>query len=781
VDGSVLVETGPLQVQLAGTPDTLLTQASGPTGQFLGEPGLRLAFRSAQGRLGYATVDQAVVEESGPIRARVALRGRLGRTGLLFSGRVCLFLGSGLVRLEITVENPARARHRGGYWDLGDPASVLLQDLCLEIATSLGTDRRVLWNEHPSGLPLQSHEGRLEIYQDSSGGENWQSRNHLNRNHDIPVRLGGYRVRAQGEIASGQRAEPVLMLQSADRSIACAVAEFWQQFPTALEVDGQRVLAGLLPRQFGDLHEIQPGEHNTRVTWLHLGDAPASDHLPLAWIHDPLLVTGDPGWYAERSAVAFLPTQTMPPHAACQEMLEQALTGESSFFAKREVIDEYGWRNFGDTWADHESSYCRGPTPIISHYNNQYDLLHGLLVQYLLSGDRRWWQLADPLARHILDIDIYHCRRDKSAYNGGLFWHTAHYHDAGLCTHRTHSTRMRGQDIPSTGGGPGNEHNYTSGLMLFFCLTGDPRARDAVIGLADWVIAMDAGEEHLLGLVSPSPTGLASCTREASYHGPGRGAGNSINALLDAWLLSADHRYIGKCEELIRRTIHPGDAIEDLQLLQAETRWSYTVYLQVLLRFLELTARLESPPQIWEYARRSVLHYARWMAQHERPYLDHPEELEYPTETWAAQELRKGNVLLGAARLAEGTESDLFRERGSRILDDAWTSLRSFDTRYFTRPLALVLQQGYVEAFLRAAGSPPASFPRRDDSRSTAPPPVAFVSQREAVREGLRSPRRLAQMSLRALRLKRWRNIILRSWLAERLRRYGYHAGAGSK
>ena len=35
------------------------------------------------------------------------------------------------------------------------------------------------------------------------------------------------------------------------------------------------------------------------------------------------------------------------------------------------------------------------------------------------------------LARHVVDIDIYHTTNDKSAYNHGLFWHTEHYVDAG--------------------------------------------------------------------------------------------------------------------------------------------------------------------------------------------------------------------------------------------------------------------------------------------------------------------------------------------------------------
>ena len=55
----------------------------------------------------------------------------------------------------------------------------------------------------------------------------------------------------------------------------------------------------------------------------------------------------------------------------------------------------------------------------------------------------------------------------------------------------------------------------------------------------------------------PAP-GELSYTRQPEYHGPGRGCGNSVNALLDAWLLTDQPHYLAKAEALIRRTIHPG-------------------------------------------------------------------------------------------------------------------------------------------------------------------------------------------------------------------------------
>src|SRR5205823_825595 len=113
----------------------------------------------------------------------------------------------------------------------------------------------------------------------------------------------------------------------------------------------------------------------------------------------------------------------------------------------------------------------------------------------------------------------------------------------------------------SYGGGPCNEHNYTTGLLHYYFLTGDPNARAAVLGLADWVINMDDGRRNLLGLIDGGPTGRASCTRDLGYHGPGRGCGNSVNALLDGWLASGRRSYLEKAEALIRRTVHPADDI----------------------------------------------------------------------------------------------------------------------------------------------------------------------------------------------------------------------------
>jgi hypothetical protein len=295
-----------------------------------------------------------------------------------------------------------------------------------------------------------------------------------------------------------------------------------------------------------------------------------------------------------------------------------------------------------------------------------------------------------------------------------------------------------------------------------------------VVGLAEWVIKMDDGRRHVLGIASDLPTGSASCTTVSDYHGPGRGAGNSINALMDAWLATEYEKYLTKAIELIRRTIHPADDIAACELNNAELRWSYTVHLQALARFLELTSECGELGEIRDYTAASILHYARWMATNETFYLNKPEQLEYPTETWAAQELRKGNTLLMAARLAEEEEACVFRRRGGEILDEAWRRLLDFDSYRCTRAVAIVLQQGYLETWLKgmeATQSKAVSAGTIDTNVARFGSPATFEYQKQAIRRIARSPLRILGVLRHAAQPSRWWNAARQTWPAERLRR----------
>jgi hypothetical protein len=501
------------------------------------------------------------------------------------------------------------------------------------------------------------------------------------------MRFRGYRCRTGQTEWVGQRATPIVRVEAGASPIDVAVPRFWENFPQMVSVDDSRIDIGLFP-DVGDLHELQGGEQKTHRVVLDFGGDQVSDP-PLVWVHEPALVFPSTDWCRAALPLSFPISSDNDASDRYFRLVDQGLDRIDGFLAKREAADEYGWRNFGDIPADHESAFQPPDRPFVSHYNNQYDAVAAFALHFLRSGDSRWWSLMDDLARHVRDIDIYHTRQDKAAYNGGLFWHTSHYADAGTSTHRTYPQGGR------ESGGPASEHNYNAGLMLHYFLTGDRSSKDSAVGLAEWVLDLDDGRQTPFRLLASSPTGLASASGSTSYHGPGRGGGNSISASLVGYRLTARREFLAKAEELIRRCVHPTQDIVALNPLDAERRWFYTIFLQAVGSYLETKEERAQFDEMYAYAKASLVHYARWMATHERPYLDQPERLEYPTETWAAQELRKADVLALAAKYASSGDRAEFLERSRFFRDYSLETLGGMPTRRYTRPMVLVLGNGH--------------------------------------------------------------------------------------
>jgi hypothetical protein len=701
-------------------------------------------------------------EAAGPVRITVRVKGDLG-SGLRrieLEGRISFFPGTGLVLIEPTLRNGQAARHRGGVWDLGDPGSVLFRDFALHAVATEPQPGAVTWSREP-GLPKEGPErDPVELFQESSGGENWGSRNHVNRLGSVPHRFRGYRLRAGGrERGTGWRAQPVMSLETPQLRLSGTVEHFWENFPKAIEGDARALRVRLFPSQYPDVFELQGGEQKTHRVWLQLEPVDASaDERPLEWVPTPLVLGIGAEWYAATGVVPQF-CAASADGAEHRALLSQALSGPHSFDAKRETIDEYGWRHFGDVYADHENAYFAGARPVIAHYNNQYDLVHGFLLEFLRSGDRRWFELGRDLARHVVDIDIYHTQHDRPEYSGGLFWHTDHYQDAHRAGHRTFSSDSpRARSGKPYGGGPSNEHNYTSGLLLYYYLTGDRLARDAVLSLAGWVRAMDDGRLASVGVIDAGPTGRASATHSMNYHGPGRGAGNSVNALLDAFRLTGDCSYCADAERLIRRCIHPSDDQDALALDDLEARWSYLVFLQVLGKYLDVKSELGELDAGWAYARGSLLAYAAWMLEREVPYAKVLDRTEYPTETWPAHDLRKSEIFGYAAKYGEAASRPRFLEASSSYFQAAFEGLARFETRYCTRPLAIVLQSGATHAAWRSARGPavPAALACLDWGRpSVFEPQAARVLRRLRSRQGILVALRLLARPSDAWRLLR--------------------------
>lgn len=612
-----------------------------------------------------------------------------------FCCRLTAYRNSEEVRVEIALHNPQRTIHADGLWDLGDSGSVYFRALTL---TASIANPQSTWLRPEAGISTLEQPGHtaLYLYQDSSGGENWNSRNHIDANGKLTPRFRGYRIYGDTDrLASGLRAEPVAGMRGEGIQVSAALENFWQNFPSAIGYRDQELVVGLFPEDSAACHELQGGERKTQVAWFHYGNRQGA----LNRVFRPLRPTLPARTYEQAHAFPWFAATGEPTPLDC--LIQDGLDPDRGFLAKREIIDEYGWRNFGDIFADHESLYLApGEPPLISHYNNQYDSIYGFARQYARTGDPRWFSLMDELARHVADIDIYHTESDRDEYNGGLFWHTDHYLDAHTATHRTYSRHNSTSSIPGqTGGGPAAEHCYSTGLLYHYFLTGNPGSREAVLKLALWIRRSHEGRggllEQLLAFKKhelPALKALIKGTKTSSHTYPfTRGTGNYINTLLDASILEPGNDWLDQAETVIRNTIHPADDIEDRHLLDAETGWSYLVLLSALARYLVLKSENENFDAHYYYGLASFRHYTRWMLDNEHPFLDTPDQLEFANHTWVAQDIRKAMLMYQAAWF-DPERKEVYRARASEWLDYVCQTLEASPERHFSRIQAILLQ-----------------------------------------------------------------------------------------
>lgn len=683
-----------------------------------------LSIRASGGGDITAVVDRVWVEREGESHVLVRARGRRlvdGRSRVDVEWLITCVAGLPVLQVAVTVRNPRRAEHPGGHWELGDAGSLLLEDVTFRLAMAVDAlPTRVECSEQPDA-PLEAVPLPFSLYQEASGGERWNGSNHVNRDGRVPQQQRGF-TRSDRTGQAGLRATPLLVAHTSRGPITIATRHFWENCPKQLSASASSLEYGLWPSAYPDVHELQGGEQKTHEFALAFDEDGITD-VPLAWWRSPLVPLIDPAWVAATGAIPHLLPEADDPHRAYVALARQAIEGDDTFAHKRERLDEYGWRHFGDIYGDHEAVDHSGPEPLVSHYNNQYDPVFGFAVQFLRSGHPRWWPECDALASHVVDIDIYHTTEDKAAYNNGLFWHTVHYIDAGKATHRTYP-RAQG----SHGGGPASEQNYTTGLMTHWFLTGNPLSREAAIGLGQFVIDIDDGGRTPFRWLDGGYTGLATASASELYHGPGRGSGNSLNALVDAHRLTGEPRFLQKAEQIVRRAVHPAQDIAALNLPDIERKWFYTMFLQALGRYLAHRAELGLLDDEYAYGREALLHFARWMAEHEYPYLEKPEVLEFPTETWPAQDMRKSEVFKYAALHANGAERERLLERAHFFFRYSVDTLTAHPRRALARPVVLLLAHGWRQAW--AVANPDASEPRPARQPASWGPHEIFVPQK---------------------------------------------------
>jgi hypothetical protein len=226
------------------------------------------------------------------------------------------------------------------------------------------------------------------------------------------VGFRGYQIHVGGkQVAEGNRAAGWLHASAKSGGVAVAICEFWQNFPKALEFSDGRLRIALWPREYAGVHEILGGEQKTHeMLFVFHGPETSEDDVQrrLRAFLDPIYPMPDP--QAVLASGAFGPAAALDRerYARLEETCDIAVDPrggrQDTIQTQWERIDEFGWRHFGDTFADNERApaamirdfpeHHLGSMPI-SHYVNEYDVISTVMLHGVRRGDPRWLWMAD--------------------------------------------------------------------------------------------------------------------------------------------------------------------------------------------------------------------------------------------------------------------------------------------------------------------------------------------------------------------------------------------------
>ena len=398
-----------------------------------------------------APPDEVIIEEQGPVRATICVKGKLenadGASYMRYLCRMHFYVGKPYVRTVLTLEN-----------DVTDPDMNLIGSLRLRVPFELqdprvtcGGDGEVI-DLGPTGGVLQDEDFRF-----TAGAE------------------------------QGKRADGWLMARGGAGAVAVAVRDFWRLYPKGLSGSDTGVTVDLLPElpaeQYADAGEdditklyywcdggkykIRTGVRLTTEFAVDFDPKPTGDSYPLAALwQEPLFATCTPEWYC--SSGGFGPMA--PREAGKFDHYEAGLDSAfAKFMARRETIREYGFMNYGDWFGERTWNWG----------NQEYDTQWALAANFARTGNLAMLRSAEEAEWHNADIDTTH--HWSKPQDVGRVWTHCTGHTGGYFP-------PEWKDLGGFNRGPRDTgHTYAQGHFFVYALTGERRYLDSGRKVADWL------------------------------------------------------------------------------------------------------------------------------------------------------------------------------------------------------------------------------------------------------------------------------------------------------
>lgn len=525
-------------------------------------------------------LDTAIVE-TGPMRGVIRVRGSLGlaaAAAMEYTAWYHFYAGSPRVKLVFTLENNRHGARDGAnaaahpLSDIGGVNCVLFDDMSLSLPLALGPRRTVSLLGDAGTAPIRAPlVARTELYQDSGGGEKWNLYADP-KYHPRPasyVSFKGYQVLRGGQrIAEGSRAVGCLDLSDESKGLCVAVRDFWQNCPKGLaaEPDG-RVEIGLFPSRYAADFPFRSGEHKTHevLFFFHKGDADAARGSAAArGFSDPLCLEPSPQWFAKTRALGELHPYDPGNYKSYEtlnlstiELRPDGGKSKTSLIGQMENYNFFCWMDYGDVPLDFEG----GP----GQWGLKYDFDYHMAQQYARTLQPGWWKLFAAAGRHVADIDIHHQPHLPGIHwtKGGSWAHSQHSEPGHQNPHRNYGRFTKDLCFGARG------------TAMLYYLTGDWKAREACLELADNALAQ---------YMSPqSDPGDPKDNNRIGW----RGDACTLERLLEGYLLSGEPKYLERARWQIKSCAFDGRP-QKADPNGPISTWSSAFYVEALSRYVDM-------------------------------------------------------------------------------------------------------------------------------------------------------------------------------------------------
>ncbi|MGQ9737749.1 MAG: exo-rhamnogalacturonan lyase family protein [Armatimonadota bacterium] len=431
-DKKVVLDTGRLIVELGSNPSHLIDHVTlKASGQRVAEgiTGRLIIERDGKAQIYHPRWEDIEVTARGPIRATVEMRGYLAGEGDSigrFVLRLSVYAGQSLIRAFSRVFNDT-------------PQPLKVKSFVLSVPLSLSSDRQIAWGD-ANGTFQQIESSEAELLQ---------------------VSAQSYSIHAGNITRSGERAAGWLSVHDAEHTVLVAIRHFWQTFPKSLSVTSETLNIHLFaPTPEVPAFEPTPGEakrHEILLFFDRRQSVPALANLATLLLNPPRLFSSD--WFCASGGLGAAHPHRDPAFQPLREFMARTY-GD---VAHERFNLSFGIRHFGDR------RYVNDPDPVKNYWcNNYYDAMMGFFAEYLMSGDRRWFDRGEETTLHVMDIDQNHYDQSHPENVGGIHAYNSPNHTQG-----GYWDAMLRQG---------------AGFATYYRLTGDPDAREALLMLADFIV-----------------------------------------------------------------------------------------------------------------------------------------------------------------------------------------------------------------------------------------------------------------------------------------------------